>query len=306
MDVEIRHLQALVAVADAGTFGKAADALGYTQSAVSQQIAALERAAGTPVFDRPGGPRPVRLTPAGEVLLEHAQSVLATLRVAEADVGAIVRGDRGELRVGLMQSVGTQILPRLLSHLAIERPHVQVVLHEAQDPRELLTMVENQDLDVAFSAELAPEGPFTTRRVLDDPFVLLVPRTPEWRDRPRITIAEIAALPLVGYRNASCAVEASLAFGDLEPTYVFRSDDNTTVQGCVAAGVGVCLAPMLAIDLANPATTTVEVDPPVPPRTITISWHADRRPSALIDAFVEATLQICADVAAGLAAERAA
>jgi DNA-binding transcriptional LysR family regulator len=183
---------------------------------------------------------------------------------------------------------------------------VQIVLCEAQDPRELLTMVENQDLDVAFSAELAPEGPFTTRRVLDDPFVLLVPRTPEWRDRPRITIAEIASLPLVGYRNKSCAAEAGLAFGDLEPTYVFRSDDNTTVQGCVAAGVGVCLAPMLAIDLDNPATTIVEVDPPIPPRTITVSWHADRRPSALIDAFVEATVAICADVAENLAAERAA
>lgn len=238
MDLEIRHLQALVAVAEAGTFGKAAEALGYTQSAVSQQIAALERTTGTPVFDRPGGPRAVRLTPAGEVLLEHAQTVLATLRIAEADVGAIVRGDRGQLRVGLMQSVGTQILPRLLSRLAVERPDVQIVLHEAQNPRDLLDMVENQDLDVAFSGELEPEGPFTTRHVLDDPFVLLVPRTPEWRDRRRITIPEIVALPLVGYRNESCAAEAAVAFGDTEPTYVFRSDDNTTVQGCVAAGVG--------------------------------------------------------------------
>ena len=306
MDLEIRHLQALVAVAEAGTFGKAAEALGYTQSAVSQQIAALERTTGTPVFDRPGGPRPVRLTPAGEVLLEHAQTVLATLRIAEADVGAIVRGDRGQLRVGLMQSVGTQILPRLLSRLAVERPDVQIVLHEAQNPRDLLDMVENQDLDVAFSGELEPDGPFTTRHVLDDPFVLLVPRTPEWCDRRRITISEIAALPLVGYRNESCAAEAAVAFGDTEPTYVFRSDDNTTVQGCVAAGVGVCLAPMLAIDLDNPTTTTIEVDPPIPPRTITVSWHADRRPSALIDAFVEATLAICAEVAEGLAAERAA
>ncbi len=306
MDVEIRHLQALVAVAEAGTFGKAAEAMGFTQSAVSQQIAALERATGTPVFDRPGGPRPVRLTPAGEVLLEHAQSVLATLRIAEADVGAIVRGDRGQLRVGLMQSVGTQILPRLLSRLAVERPDVQIVLHEAQNPRDLLDMVENQDLDVAFSGELEPEGPFTTRHVLDDPFVLLVPNTPEWRDRRRITVAEIASLPLVGYRNQSCAAEAAVAFGDLAPSYVFRSDDNTTVQGCVAAGVGVCLAPMLAIDLDNVTTRTIEVDPPIPPRTITVSWHAERRPSALIDAFVEATLAICADVAEGLAAERAA
>jgi DNA-binding transcriptional LysR family regulator len=306
MDLEIRHLQALIAVADAGTFGKAAEALGYTQSAVSQQIAALERATGTPVFDRPGGPRPVRLTAAGEVLLEHAQTVLATLRIAEADIGAIARGDRGELRVGLMQSVGTQILPRLLNHLAVARPDVQIVLHEAQNPSDLLAMVESQDLDVAFSAELHPDGPFVTRHVLDDPFVLLVPNTPEWRDRRHISTAEAATLPLVGYRNAACAAEAELAFAGLDPTFVFRSDDNTTVQGCVAAGVGVCLAPMLAIDLDNPATRTVDLDPPLPPRTITVSWHSERRPSALIDVFVEATAEICAQVAEGLAAERAA
>src|SRR5687768_15215485 len=115
MDLEVRHLQALVAVAEAGTFGKAAESLGYTQSAVSQQIAALEKAAGAAMFERPGGPRPVRLTPAGTVLLEHARAVLAELRVAATEVEAIARGDRGRLRVGLMQSVGTKILPSLLA-----------------------------------------------------------------------------------------------------------------------------------------------------------------------------------------------
>jgi DNA-binding transcriptional LysR family regulator len=306
MDLEVRHLQALVAVAEAGTFGRAAEALGYTQSAVSQQIAALERAAGTPMFERPGGPKPVRLTAAGEVLLEHARSVLATLRIAEADIDAVTTGTRGRLRVGLMQSVGTQILPSLLTRFAAERPEVQIVLHEAHDADELLAMVERQDLDVAFSAQLEPEGPFVTRPVLDDPFVLLAPNTPEWRNRGRISIEEIAAHPLVGNRNPSCCGQALLAFGDLEPSFVFESDDNSTIQGCVAAGLGVSLAPMLTIDLDDPTTVILEVDPPVPPRTLTVSWHADRRPSALIDVFVEATLEICAAVAEDLAAERAA
>jgi DNA-binding transcriptional LysR family regulator len=306
MDIEVRHLQALVAVAEAGTFGRAAEALGYTQSAVSQQIASLERATGTAMFDRPGGPKPVRLTAAGEVLLDHARTVLSTLRVAEADIDAVTTGTRGRLRVGLMQSVGTQILPSLLTRFAVERPEVQIVLHEAHDADELLAMVERQDLDIAFSAQLAPEGPFVTRRVLDDPFVLLAPSSPEWRRRRRVSIEEIAAHPLVGNRNPSCCGQALLAFGDLEPNFVFESDDNSTIQGCVAAGLGVSLAPMLTIDLDDPTTVILEVDPPVPPRTITVSWHADRRPSALIDVFVEATLEICAEVARGLAAERAA
>ena len=258
------------------------------------------------MFDRPGGPKPVRLTAAGEVLLEHARAVLATLRIAEADIDAVTTGNRGRLRVGLMQSVGTQILPGLLTRFAVERPEVQIVLHEAHDADELLAMVERQDLDIAFSAQLEPEGPFVTRRVLDDPFVLLAPSSPEWRSRRRVSIDEIATHPLVGNRNPSCCGQALLAFGDLEPNFVFESDDNSTIQGCVAAGLGVSLAPMLTIDLDDPTTVIVEVDPPVPPRTITVSWHAERRPSALIDAFVEATLEICAEVAEGLAAERAA
>jgi DNA-binding transcriptional LysR family regulator len=110
----------------------------------------------------------------------------------------------------------------------------------------------------------------------------------------------------VGNRNPSCCGQALLAFGDLEPSFVFESDDNSTIQGCVAAGLGVSLAPMLTIDLDDPTTVIVELDPPVPPRILTVSWHAERRPSALIDAFVEATLEICAEVAKDLATERAA
>lgn len=94
--------------------------------------------------------------------------------------------------------------------------------------------------------------------------------------------------------------------GDIKPNFVFESDDNSTIQGCVAAGLGISLAPMLTIDLADPTTTIVEVEPPVPPRKLTVSWHASRRPSALLDAFVEATLEVCAGIAEGWAAERAA
>ncbi|MDP1804005.1 MAG: LysR family transcriptional regulator, partial [Acidimicrobiales bacterium] len=259
MDIEVRHLQALAAVAEVGTFARAAEALGFTQSAVSQQIAALEKAVGTPVFDRPGGPRPVRLTPAGAVLLEHAEQVLALLRMAQADVDAVTRGDRGRLRLGLMQSVGTKILPSLLTGFAADRPGVELVLHEAQDPRDLLAMVEAQELDLTFTETLDPDGPFVTQLVLEDPFVVLAPRTPEWTDREPISLEELATHPLVGNRNPSCFGQALLAFGDLEPTFVFQSDDNTTIQSCVAAGLGVSLAPMLTIDLDDPTITTVEV-----------------------------------------------
>ena len=92
--LEVRHLLALAAVTETGTFSRAAEELGYTQSAVSQQIGALERIVGTPVFERPGGPRPVRLTPAGEILLTHARAVLARVSSASADLRACRRRTR--------------------------------------------------------------------------------------------------------------------------------------------------------------------------------------------------------------------
>jgi DNA-binding transcriptional LysR family regulator len=306
MDLEVRHLQALVAVAEAGTFGKAAEALGFTQSAVSQQIAGLERALGTPVFDRPGGARAVRLTPAGEVMLEHARSLLAGMRGAVADVDALSSGMRGELRVGTIQSAGTQVLPGLLTRFAVERPEVDIVLHEAHNPQDLLDMVEAQELDVTFCDVADPAGPFTTRRVLEDPFVLLAPATPRWVDRGSVSIEEIAQEPLIGSRSPTCSALTMVSFGDLRPNFVFRSDDNSTIQGCVAAGLGVSLAPLLTIDLDDPTTTIVRVDPPVPPRVLTLTWHAGRRPSALLEAFVEATVAVCAEIEAGWSAGLAA
>jgi DNA-binding transcriptional LysR family regulator len=306
--LELRHLAALVAVAEVGTFGRAATALGYTQSAVSQQVAALEKAVGTAVFDRPGGPRPVRLTPVGEVLLEHARTVLSTLRTAAADVESLTTGERGRLRVGTIQSVGTQVLPRLLTRLRAERPGVEIELHESHDPAVLLAMVEAHDLDITFCTHPADgsTGPFVHHLVLEDPFVLLAPATAPWIGRPSISIAEVTTHPLIGNRNPTCTGEAVLAFDGHEPTFVFQSDDNSTIQGCVAAGLGVALTPLLTIDIDDPTTTVVPIAPDVPPRLVGVAWHRARRPSVLLDAFVEATRAVCDDLAAMWAADAAA
>src|SRR5207249_3982695 len=116
LGVELRHLLALQAVAREGSFGRAAIALGYTQSAVSQQIAALERIVGARLVERPGGPRPVSLTEAGELLLRHAEAIVARLAAAQADLGALAEGEGGVLRVGIYQSVGQRILPDLIGY----------------------------------------------------------------------------------------------------------------------------------------------------------------------------------------------
>ena len=129
--VELRHLIALEAVARETSFGRAAASLGYTQSAISQQIATLERIVGEKLVERPGGPRKVSLTEAGEVLLRHAEAIVSRLSAAQADMDALGSGLAGTLRVGVYQSVGEHILPALMTRFVGSWPRVEVSLTEA-------------------------------------------------------------------------------------------------------------------------------------------------------------------------------
>src|SRR5688500_7537888 len=114
LGVEIRHLAALEAVAREGSFGRAAEALGYTQSAISQQVQTIGRLVGERLLERPGGPRAVSLTDAGVLLLRHAEAIVARLQAAQADMTALVEGQAGSLRIGTFPSVGAKVIPELM------------------------------------------------------------------------------------------------------------------------------------------------------------------------------------------------
>src|SRR5438874_5078726 len=146
--LELRYLQALRAVAREGSFGRAALDLGYTQSAISQQIAALERIAGEQLVRRPKGRSPVALTDAGRVMLRHADAIVAQAQAARADLEAL--GRAGTVRVGSFQSPSAHLVPGAVSMLAERVPEAQVELHEAQGDAELLHLVEVGELDMTF------------------------------------------------------------------------------------------------------------------------------------------------------------
>src|SRR5436309_1666611 len=128
--LELKHLLALHTIAQCGTFGRAAEHLGYTQSAMSQQIATLEGLVGQRLVERSRGQSSVELTEAGRLLLAHADSILARLRAAHADFAAFEQGALGALRVGTYQSVSTRILPGLMREFSAGWPGVEVQLSE--------------------------------------------------------------------------------------------------------------------------------------------------------------------------------
>jgi len=303
--LDLRHLIALKTIADEGSFGRAAERLGYTQSAISQQIAALERVVGLKLIERPGGPRAISLTEAGRILHRHAEAIEARVHAAKADMEALSAGEAGRLRIGTFQSVGARVLPMLVRRFAEAHPLVEISLQESADEDELLELVERGELDVTFNTLPVASGPFETVELLRDPYVLVVPvGSPLAASGRAPTLKEITLQPLVGFSRcrAMDTVESQLASSGRAPNVVFRSDNNGTVQGLVGAGIGVSVAPLLTVEEDDPSIVVIELAGRIAPRVIGLAWHRDRHRSPAAEAFVDTAVSVCGELAEAPAA----
>lgn len=296
LGVEVRHFAALQAISCEGSFRQAAVRLGYTQSAVSQQIATLERIVGERLIDRPGGPRPISLTEAGQTLLRHAEAILARIHAAQADLAAVKAGLGGSLRIGTYQSVGSTILPVLMREFTAAWPQLEIRLTESANDDELLSGVERGELDLAFAIFPLPPGPFESVELMCDPYVLVAPVDSPLNDQKwPLALSDIADLPLIGFRGcrSMARVETHLHARGMQPNIIFRSDDNGTVQGLVAAGMGVALAPRLTVEPADRRIVVIELEDGIPPRYIALVWHGDRYRSPAVHAFIALAQTVC-------------
>jgi DNA-binding transcriptional LysR family regulator len=296
-DVEFRHLLSFRAVADKGSFHEAAESLDYTQSAVSQHVAALESILGVRLLERSRGKRTVAVTEAGALLLRHADVIVARMHAAKADLQAFSEGATGQLRVGTYQSVGARVLPATLGIFTGLWPDVEVHLMETNSDDGLLNLVESGDLDLSFAVYPLSEGPFEGVELFRDPYVLVVPKSSPLVGLDRsASPREISELPLIGFRHcrSTVAAETYLRSNGGNPQWVFRSDDNTTVQALVTAGIGVALVPRLTVDEADPNCAVIPTD--VPPRVLTLAWHRDRYHSPAQTAFVELARGVCQEL----------
>jgi len=292
-DVELRHLAAMAAVADEGSFGRAAARLGYSQSTVSQQIAALERAVGGLVFDRPGGPKPVRITPLGTVVLEQGRGLLAKAeRLADA-VGRFNAGD-GRIDIGTFQSVSNVILPAVVRRLRDEHPACDIRLSEEEPDQPHIG-----DLDLLFyDGKL--DGDVERVKLLDDPY-LLVASDGVFPDGP-VRLKQLDHVPMVAW-PLTCDqpwMEQALERSGARPRIVFRSAINDTLLSMVRAGMGSAVLPWLAIrgaDVQSDRRLQVhELRPSLPAREIYLHWRAGRTQSPLAARAIEIAVEVAAEI----------
>ena len=288
--LELRHLLALDAVAIEGTFGRAAERLGYTQGAVSQQIAALERAIGGSVFDRPGGPRPVRITPLGKVMLAHAREILAKAQATAESIERFKAGESGRVDIGTFQSVSNVLLPRIVRQLRDEHPLVDIRVFEEDSAIERLQAGE---LDLAFWVGQLDGTDSVT--LLDDPFVL-VARRGEFPEGP-VHLKRLDGVQMVAFPPTLCdggRVDASIAAAGVNPVVVFRTQDNGAVLSMVRAGMGSAIMPRLAVNIKadDPDLCIHEIKPKIQPRKISVMWQAGRTLSPLAQRIIDISVEV--------------
>jgi DNA-binding transcriptional LysR family regulator len=232
------------------------------------------------------------------LLLRHAEAIVARLDAAQADLAALSAGEAGALRVGTYQSVGQRILPTLLRRFSTTWPLVELRLTETNTDQELMSLVERGDLDLTFADFRLWDGPFEWTHLLDDPYVLLVPSDSSLAARRKApSLKEISELPLIGHRQCRSTqlLESHFHTGGYYPEFVFRSDDNGTVQGMVSAGIGVAVVPRLAVDFNDRSCAAVPLDGIVPPRRIGLVWHEDRYRSPAARAFIDVAQAVCSE-----------
>jgi DNA-binding transcriptional LysR family regulator/prolyl-tRNA editing enzyme YbaK/EbsC (Cys-tRNA(Pro) deacylase) len=280
--LDVRRMRLLRELAYRGTIAAVAQALSYTPSAVSQQLAVLEREAGVPLLTRTG--RNVILTPAGQMLVGHAEVVLERLEQAAAELATASAGLTGTLRIGVFPSAARQLLPHTLATLAQEHPGLEPMIDEI-DPADVAELVRTGDLDAALVHEydLVPTGPdlaLATEPLLDEPMYLATPNPPAGGADP---VQDSAQQPwIMGRPGTLChdmAVRACQSAG-FSPRIRHRIDDFTAVLALVAAGQGVALVPHLAtVDV--PATVVLA---PLPMRRrthVVFRRGAGRSPAVL-------------------------
>jgi DNA-binding transcriptional LysR family regulator len=289
-ELSITGLRVLREVAARGTFTGAAEALGYTQSAISRQIAALEGAAGTPLFERRA--RGVRLTDAGETLLQRAGTVLDELDAARQELAGIAEPATGRLRIGAFPTAVAGLVPRAIAEFRGRQPGVRMALREGGTPSQLKRLYSGS-VDVAVIGFL-PGGEVTRDRrislehLIDDPLLLAVGQDHRLARRRTVNLDDLSGESwIAASTDASDTMIGAWQWADWRPRVDLIAKEWTAKLGLVAAGLGVTLVPGLAADAVRPDVALVRIRSGPASRQVLVATRSGHDRSASLALFSE-------------------
>lgn len=297
--LDVRRLKVLREVAAQGSFSAAAESLSFTQSAISQHVAALERETGTKLVER--NSRGIRLTDAGRALVAHAEAILARIDDAEEELAAIAGLQGGRLRLACFQSAGATVVPRAVAVFHERHPKVDMGMIEAEpEPaREALRSGEI-DLALVYDFELLPtmnDGDLDLTHLIDDPYDVILPLGHKLAGRRSLSLSDLEEEPWVASTlGCGCRQITERACQEMgfKPNVAFECDETLAAQALVAAGVGVTILPRLALTTIHPGVVV---------RPLSRKSHVQRRvwaariEGAYHSPASEAMVQILLDVA---------
>jgi DNA-binding transcriptional LysR family regulator len=274
-------------VVERGSFSAAADALSFTQPAVSRQIATLEREAGAQLLERL--PRGIRLTEAGRVLLGHAEAILDRMAAAHSQVEAVARLRAGRLRIGAFPTANATVVPQAIAAFAQEHPIVELSLEEAVSSK-LIPRLRAGDLDVALVTDPQPRSveDLAVVDLAEDPVLVALPLQHPLAHKPKLRLRDLHDETWIEGGPADCRrpLFDACALAGFEPRIAFGAEQWLGKQGLVAAGVGVTLIPSLAVATVRDDIVLRSLGPDAPTRHVVALMPAGYRAPAA-EPFVE-------------------
>jgi DNA-binding transcriptional LysR family regulator len=294
-----QRLVVLRALTERGSFTAAADALSYTQSAISQQIAALERETGATLIERDR--KRARLTEAGEMLLAHAGAILGEIEHAERDLAAYVEARAGRLRLAAFESAGAALVPAAVDTFHTRHPGVELNVVQ-MEPEEAAARLSRRELDVAVVYDLEPPTgvlgeDLELTRLLDDRYTAVISSAHRLAGVDSIRLGELAEEVWINTTERDLCHEIILGAcraAAFEPQVAFEVDEIATSQALVARGVGVTLLPELALGSRQRGVAVVSLGSAAPVRRI----YAARRATPYPTPASEAMLRVLNEAAA--------
>lgn len=277
--LDVRRMRVLLEVAKRGSMSGAADALNYTPSAVSQQIATLERESGVALVER--GPRSITLTDAGRALAEHAEIILARLDIAEVEIHEVAGLHGGRLRLATFRSAGETIMAEAITRFHARHPKVELTLTEGE-PEEYLPLIRSGQLDLGlgFEYDHVPRAKVESSEeelLLEDQMGVALPADHRLAAQPQLQLGDLCDEAWIGSTPRSSVhafTRNTCLRAGFDPRIRFETDDYHVAQALVATGIGIAFLPQLAATTAHPHVVFRLLAPPAPTRRVFAIYRA--------------------------------